>query len=146
MDQIASRIGSIRDGSVFYRMGGKLTSKNCCKCWWVWAGRISYSSLLHQIWRVLWLKTLLLYDNVMKRMLIVVHNGFFILWRILCTIISRGSRGVPRTEPALFFSALAFFQSLATPTDDGRRYYTVPNRFIDDLQHRVANSEEHKLL
>ncbi|MEQ2177444.1 hypothetical protein GOODEAATRI_003585 [Goodea atripinnis] len=48
-------------------------------------------------------------------------------------MISRGSRGVPRTEPAFFISLLSFFKPLILVTDDGRRDHTLHNRLKEDI-------------
>ncbi|MEQ2300545.1 hypothetical protein AMECASPLE_026803 [Ameca splendens] len=63
-------------------------------------------------------------------------------------MISRGSRGVPKTEPIFFLSLLRFLSpsDAASPADEGRRDHTLDNRLIEDMQHLSANTEGPKLL
>ncbi|MEQ2213286.1 hypothetical protein XENOCAPTIV_012416 [Xenoophorus captivus] len=62
-------------------------------------------------------------------------------------MISRGSRGVPRTEPAFFISVLSFLESLVLlpqqiMTEEVPLYH---NRPTEDLEHLAANTEGQKL-
>ncbi|MEQ2294024.1 hypothetical protein AMECASPLE_039598 [Ameca splendens] len=59
-------------------------------------------------------------------------------------MISRGSRGVPRTEPAFFISLLSFCKSLALmllPQQMMEKKSDSPQQIIEDLQHLAANTE-----
>ncbi|MED6240122.1 hypothetical protein ATANTOWER_016364 [Ataeniobius toweri] len=63
-------------------------------------------------------------------------------------MISRGSKGVPRTEPPFFISMLSFLipgSDAASPADDRRRDHTLHNRLIKDKQYLSGNTEGPKL-
>ena len=69
-------------------------------------------------------------------------------WILLCTIRSRGSRTVSRTEPDFFISLFNFFMSLALmllSQQMSRWDCTLHNRLIEDLQNHAANTEGLKL-
>ena len=82
-----------------------MQSKDGYSCW---QEGFLVASMLQQIWRSLWLKTLLLNHCVVKRMFRMVHD-VFIFWSILlCTISPRGSRTVSITETSFFISLSSF--------------------------------------
>ncbi|MEQ2252035.1 hypothetical protein ILYODFUR_017480 [Ilyodon furcidens] len=72
----------------------------------------------------------------MKTMLRILLNVLHVIMNSYCTMISRG---VHRREPVFFGS------DAATPVDDGRRYHTLHNRLIEDMQHLAANTERPQL-
>ncbi|MEQ2309351.1 hypothetical protein AMECASPLE_037719 [Ameca splendens] len=61
---------------------------------------------------------------------------------------SRGSRGVPRTEPTFFIGLLSFFNSLVLMLllqQMMAEEFTLHNRLIEDMQHLAANTERPNL-
>ncbi|KAK5620253.1 hypothetical protein CRENBAI_026550 [Crenichthys baileyi] len=62
-------------------------------------------------------------------------------------MFSRGSRGVPRTEPAFFISLLSFFTSLTLMLlchQVMAEEITLSTTLIEDMQHLAANTERPK--
>lgn len=103
---------------------------------------ILQQSVLQQIWRNLWLKTIFV---MMKRMLRIVWNflGFMKSSSLHHHLLSNPENSQPSLSACWAFFTDSFVprSDAVAPTDDGHRDYTLQNRLIEDMQHPAANTE-----
>lgn len=111
---------SQREQKYCYRSYLSKVLQSYCRCWGLWMGRISRTCLYYwhseeaSDWR---------YVFIMKQFNAdYAHTIFLTLWKsLLCTIISRHSTVVPRTEPGFFIRMFGLLCS--------QLWCFVPNRW-----------------